>query len=146
MNNDPMRPPLTGSVAQHVQRIRAGEAEREGRPKSVSGLSTAERYAQQILPGYKADEAARERARRSELRARGVWVPSDNEDTETAEAEADDVEEYDEEVEEETVDAPRATWEVYAARERQRIAAERVANRAAWRGSTDADLDRHHVI
>lgn len=125
-------PTVTGSAAIHAERIRAGAAARAERPTApAAGQSTAERYAQRILPGYRADEEARERARLSELRARGVI---------SAEAEPEDEEEYEdeedvvEEVEEE--DEPVSTAEIYARRERLRIKAEHKANLTAHRGST----------
>lgn len=124
-------PMIGGSAAVHAERIRAGEAERAGRAQSPSATSTAERYAARILPGYRADEEARERARLSELRARGV-ISAD------PEPEDEEVEEYDEEVvdEDDEEDEPTSTAERYARRERERIKAEREANQRAWAGST----------
>lgn len=140
-------PPVAASAVAHAERIRAGEAERAAAgPRTASGeQTTAERYAARILPGYRADEAARERARRDELRTRGVWVPSDDEE---AEAEPEDVEDYDVEVDDEETEEeqPQTTAELYAARERVRIAAEREANRAAWQSSTASAWDRKPVI
>ncbi|MGW3134388.1 hypothetical protein [Streptomyces sp. NPDC001139] len=133
-------PTVSGSAALHAQRIKASEAERAAaQPAARTGQSTAERYAQRILPGYKADAAARERARLSELRSRGLWTPLDEEDAEEVD-EAEAEEEF-EEVEEDDVEddqeEPKSTAELYAARERQRIKAEHEANIAAWRGSSE---------
>lgn len=124
----------------HAARIRAGEEERAAvQSTRPAGQSTAEHYAARILPGYKADEAARERARASELRSRGLWVPSDDEPAEDVEEEYEEPEGEVEDTEdaEEVDDASLPTWERYAARERKRIAAEREANIAAWRGSSE---------
>ncbi|WP_405525235.1 hypothetical protein OG426_19450 [Streptomyces canus] len=125
-------PTIGGSAAIHAARIRERDARRAAVPDAVpDGKSTAQLIAEQVLPGYRADEEARERARLSELRARGV-ISAD------PEPEDEEVEEYDEEVVDEADEAeePTSTAEIYAARERLRIKAEREANQRAWAGST----------
>ncbi|MEU9264580.1 hypothetical protein AB0E04_03875 [Streptomyces sp. NPDC048251] len=127
--SDNMRQPVTASAAAHAERIRSGGQRAEvGKP--AAGQSTAERIAQRILPGYRADAELREQARMNELRARGVVTPD---------AEPEDVEdEYDEDQEDEILDeddeeeAP-STAELYARRERARQKAERAATLAAHR-------------
>ncbi|MEW2083476.1 hypothetical protein [Streptomyces sp. NPDC005283] len=81
-------PPTTPSATMHAERIRA-RTQPGNDAKEPAASSTAELYAARILPGYQADEELREEARKSELRARGTWVPGD------------DAEDYDEEDEEE---------------------------------------------
>lgn len=88
-----INPPATPSAMMHAERIRAGEQASAAKQDGPAGQSTAEMYAARILPGYKADEALREEARRNELRARGTWVPGD-----------DDLEEDEPEEVEETTD------------------------------------------
>lgn len=136
---NPSSPPVTPSAAAHAERIRVREQARTAEQGTApAAQSTAEMYAARILPGYRADEALRQQARMNELRARGMWVPSDDEETEGAEDEFEEYDDTDEEVEEvDDEERPRTTAEIYAARERKRIEAERVANRAAWRTSTD---------
>lgn len=75
------------------------------------------------------DEAARERARLDELRARGV-ISADPE-PEDVEYEDEDVEEVDDEPEAET---PKTTAEIYGARELERQKHEHELYRAATRG------------
>ncbi|MYV42913.1 hypothetical protein GT030_29620 [Streptomyces sp. SID1328] len=70
--------PVTPSAAAHAQRIRERESGEQKPP--AAGQSTPELYAQRILPSYKRDEELREQARLNELRARGQWVPGDQED------------------------------------------------------------------
>ncbi|MFD9099310.1 hypothetical protein [Streptomyces collinus] len=83
----PNMPQPTSSAAAHAERIRAREqAATERKAAPTGGQSTAERYAAQVLPGYHADEELREQARLNEMRARGRWVPGDqDDDTEEAE-------------------------------------------------------------
>lgn len=123
-------PAVTPSAAAHAERIRTGEQRSEATP--LAGQSTAQRYANRILPGYQRDEELREQARMGELRARGV-IAADPE-PEDAEAEyADDEPEPDEDVEEDG--EPLTTAQRYAAVERERRAAEAKANRAAQSGA-----------
>ncbi|MCX4858953.1 hypothetical protein [Streptomyces canus] len=128
-------PTISGSAAIHAARIRERDAQRAAEPDAApDGKSTAQLIAEQVLPGYRADEEARERARLSELRARGVISadpePEDIEEEDAYEEPEEVVEEDDEEEE------PTSTAELYAARERLRIKAERAANQQAWAGST----------
>jgi hypothetical protein len=62
----------------HAERIKART--KAGKEAVSAGQSTAELYAARILPGYRADEALREEARKNELRARGVSLPGDDEE------------------------------------------------------------------
>lgn len=124
-----INPSTTASAALHAERIRAGEQARPAKQGGPAGRSTAERYADRILPGYAADEALREEARKSELRSRGVWVPGDEEPVE--ELDEDGEMEFEEEELEDEEPAPPTTAERYAAREMKRRAAEHEANLVA---------------
>lgn len=115
-----VNPPVSGTAAAHAARIRAGEEARAVKPAADAGQTTAQRYAARALAGAQADEALREEARRNDRRARGQWVPGDEEeeldaelDEEEAEAEFEDEEEEDGEEEQ-----PLSTAERYAAIER----------------------------
>lgn len=127
---DKLRPAVTPSAVMHAERIRAQEKEQ---PSGQAAQSTAERYAQRILPGYRADEELREQARLNELRARGTWVPGDEEPDEGEgfedEAPEDKVED------EEPESAPLTTAERYAAVETERRAAEHQANLTAHKSA-----------
>lgn len=122
-------PPVTASAATHAGRLQARDAESTARP---AGKSTAQHYADRILPGYRRDEELREQARLRELRARGVITPDPEPDADEEDYDVD--EEYEEEpdVEEE---APMSTAELYARRERERQAAEHAANLRAQAGA-----------
>ncbi|MEU3546282.1 hypothetical protein [Streptomyces longwoodensis] len=130
MTNDKM-PEASASARVHAERIRAGE-KTAGRAGAAAGKSTAELYAERILPGYRADEAARERAQMGELRARGVVsaddVPEDDEEFE---------DQYEEEPAEDDdgEERPPTTAELYAERERERQQAEHAANVRAQTGA-----------
>ncbi|MGW4139373.1 hypothetical protein ACWELV_21660 [Streptomyces mirabilis] len=82
-----VNPPVTASAAAHAARIRAGEEVRAAEREVPTGQSTAEMYAARILPAYRRDEELREEARKAEMRARGRWVPGDDEEDEEEEAE-----------------------------------------------------------
>ncbi|MGW6924480.1 hypothetical protein ACWGA9_24865 [Streptomyces sp. NPDC054950] len=129
MANPNPNPPVIASAAAHAARIRGREERAEDRVPEA-GLSTAERIAQRILPGYRADEELREQARLSELRARGVIAAADDEPDEEYDVVVD--EEVDEAPE---VEAPKTTAEIYAERERARQQAERAATLAAHRSA-----------
>lgn len=124
--------PTTPSAAMHVERIRAGEQERAARQDAPAAKSTAGLYADRILPGYAADEALREEARKSELRARGIWTPGAEQLVEELD-EVEDVEEFEDEEPEEA--APLTTAERYAVRETERRAAEHEANLVAQKSA-----------
>lgn len=85
---NPSNPPVTASAEMHAARIRARDAKRaesaEGRP---GGRQTFEIYGERALAGARADAAARERAARNDLRARGQWVPGDAPDADDEETE-----------------------------------------------------------
>ncbi|MGW1503757.1 hypothetical protein ACWCQW_35395 [Streptomyces mirabilis] len=138
---NPANPPVTASAAAHAARIRAGEEEfRAARSDAPAGQSTAERYAARALAGAQADEALREEARRNDLRARGQWVPDDEEELDEEEAEA----EFEDEGEEDDEEAqPLSTAERYAAMERKRQAAERKATLKAHRGAVQTLVQPH---
>lgn len=131
-----VNPPVSGTAAAHAARIRAGEEARAAKPAAAAGQTTAQRYAARALAGTQADEALREEARRNDRRARGQWVPGDEEeldaelDEEEAEAEFEDEEEEDGGEEQ-----PLSTAERYAAVERERRAVERKATVKAHRGA-----------
>ena len=126
-------PTVTGSAAIHAERIRAAEAERAGRAQTPTAPSTAEHYAARILPGYRADAELRRQAAINDKRARGEWVPGD----ESADADETEDEDFEVEVDEEEGDEEEvlSTADRYAARERERIKAERAANQRAWAGT-----------
>lgn len=132
-------PAVGGSAAIHAERIRAREAERAKAAESAvrDPRQTFEVYAERAAAGARADEALRLEAERRAKRARGEWVPGDGEeDDDQAEEEYEEpAEDVEEDVEDE--EGPVDTAELYARRERKRIAAEREANIAAWRGSSE---------
>lgn len=85
----------------------------------------------------------------NDKRARGEWVPGDEEDVEAEDEveEYDDPEEVEEDVvEEETDDAPRPTWELYAERERERQKHEHELIRAAKRGVAQEATRRARIV
>ncbi|MEH0587406.1 hypothetical protein QA942_26300 [Streptomyces sp. B21-106] len=126
MANPNPNPPVTASAAAHAERLRARE-QRAAEVKPAAGQSTAQRIANKILPGYRADEELRERARQNELRARGV-ISVDTE------PEGIEDEYEDEEVEEEPeVEEPKSTAQLYAEREMERQKHEHELYRAATR-------------
>jgi hypothetical protein len=105
-------PPVSAAVMRHMDRIEVGEerraAEAADRP---TGMSAAEQHAARVLPGYRADAALREEARRRELAARGLLVDE-------ADIEEEDEEEPDVEVDQEPEEPERgwsSTAERYAA-------------------------------
>lgn len=119
-------PPLTGSAAVHAERIARGVERRAERPEA-GGKSTAELYAERILPGYRADERLRKGARLRELEARGIITAEDEQPDEY-----EDGEEFEDEADEE--ERPPTTAELYAARERERIEAGHAATLTAHHG------------
>jgi hypothetical protein len=129
-----VNPPTTPSAALHAERIKARTKSKEQAP---AGQSTAEQIASRILPGYRADEALREEARKRELQARGIV--SADEDLEGEVDEEEGVEPEDEE-EDETL----STAERYAARERKRQTAERKATLAAHKGAVQTTGSAGH--
>ncbi|MGQ4402533.1 hypothetical protein ACN6K4_003315 [Streptomyces hayashii] len=88
---DNMHQPVTASAAAHAQRIKAGEQTRKRAAGEREGRQTFEVYAERARAGAAADEALREEARKNELRARGRWVPGEEEDVEEGD-EAEEVE------------------------------------------------------
>ncbi|MEH0551232.1 hypothetical protein [Streptomyces sp. B21-101] len=86
-----VNPPTTASAVAHAQRIKAGEQTRKRAAGEREGRQTFELYAERARAGAAADEALREEARKSELRARGRWVPGEEVDVEEGD-EADEVE------------------------------------------------------
>jgi hypothetical protein len=123
-------PPVTASAAAHAERIRQAGQQRAAVTPAAGGQQTYERYAARILPGYQADEAARERARLNELQARGV-ISAEADEPDIDEDEADQ-----EEVPEDEADIPLTAAEIYAARALGRSSAEGRAAAVAWKGTT----------
>ena len=127
-----VNPPVTPSAAAHAERIRQGQQRSESASSAAGGRQTAELYGARALAQVRADEALREEARRNEMRARGQWVPGDDETDEFEEDEQepeDSDEEFDEEVE------SLSTAERYALIERARREAEHRANLVAQKGA-----------
>jgi hypothetical protein len=128
-------PTITGSAAIHAERIKARDAERAAGTKERDGRQTAEIYGERAAAGYRADEELREAARLGELRARGIITPDPEPET-AVEEDDEGTDEYEEDEVVEEDDEPTSTAERYARRERERIKAERVANRRAWAGAS----------
>lgn len=126
-------PPVTASAALHAERIRARDTERAAAAKTPDARQTYEIYGERAAAGARADEEARRQALLNDRRARGEWTPGDE-----PEADEDQDDEYDDTEEETDVedeeDTPLSTAEMYAARERERQAAERAANVRAHAG------------
>ncbi|MET8169299.1 hypothetical protein ABZT34_34460 [Streptomyces sp. NPDC005329] len=123
--------PVTPSATMHGERIRALTEQRAARTGGQhGGRQTAEVYAERAAAGVRADEALRERARLSELRALGGITP----DPEPEEDVEDEYVEYEyEEDGEPEVETPKSTADMYAEREMARQRAERAATLAAHR-------------
>lgn len=76
---DPMKKPVPSSGDKHAQRLRDRDRERARvQAAGTDGRSAAEQHVERALAGARADEALREQARVSEARARGQWVPDED--------------------------------------------------------------------
>lgn len=130
-------PPAMASAAAHAERIRQAAEERDQAPAELpEGVTTVQLYAERALAGVRADEALRKQARDNDRRARGEWVPGVEDDAEEADEHEDEPDDEPDDVEPKAEDdEPVPTWEQYAARERERIAAGRAATRVAHRGA-----------
>ncbi|MEU0069541.1 hypothetical protein ABZ027_08350 [Streptomyces sp. NPDC006332] len=124
---------VTGSAAQHAERLRAREAERAAAGQERDGRQTAEIYGERAAAGWRADEALREQARRNDARARGEWVPGDEPEDVVDDEEFEDAEE---EGDLEDGEEPVSTAELYARRERARQQAGHRSAQAAHRGGS----------
>lgn len=119
MTHDPMRPPAASSIAAHVERATQARTEQPAE-EAPTGKSTAQVYAERVLPGYAADEELRERVRQQDMVARGILA-----------AEVEAVEEDDEPEVIEPEEKPQRTSDFYARRALAAHSAEAASARVA---------------
>ncbi|MFF8954094.1 hypothetical protein ACF09I_35655 [Streptomyces sp. NPDC014940] len=72
-------PPVGASAAAHAARLRERDAKADaGTTRRADGRQTYEVYAERALAQVRADEELRRRAEENDRRARGQWVPGDD--------------------------------------------------------------------
>lgn len=126
MTHDPMRPPTTRAIAAHVERATQARTEQPAE-ETAAGKSTAQVYADRVLPGYAADEELRERVRKQGMVARGVLT------AEVQPVEDDDEVDAEPEVIEPEEEKPLRTADLYARRTLAAHSAEAASARVAQR-------------